>query len=125
MSVGRRCSSPRSAGALDPARFDQRLLVGAVGPEEGDYAALRAPDLDVESVTGLGREPHAGRDVRALYEISRVRAAFRPHIVHTHKAKAGVLGAPPCGPTGCLPPSTPSTVICSPGTSRRRRHERS
>jgi glycosyltransferase involved in cell wall biosynthesis len=77
---------------LDPARFDQRLLVGAVGPEEGDYAALRAPDLNAESVVGLGREPHAGRDVRALYEISRVIRDFRPHIVHTHKAKAGVLG---------------------------------
>ncbi len=77
---------------LDPARFDQRLLVGAVGPEEGDYAALRAPDLHAEPVTGLGREPHAGRDVRALYEISRVVRQFRPHIVHTHKAKAGVLG---------------------------------
>jgi glycosyltransferase involved in cell wall biosynthesis len=77
---------------LDPARFDQRLLVGAVGPDEGDYAALRAPDLNAESVVGLGREPHAGRDARALYEISRVIRAFRPHIVHTHKAKAGVLG---------------------------------
>jgi glycosyltransferase involved in cell wall biosynthesis len=77
---------------LDPARFDQRLLVGAVGPEEGDYAALRAPDLNAEPVVGLGREPHAGRDVRALYEISRVVRQFRPHIVHTHKAKAGVLG---------------------------------
>ena len=77
---------------LDPARFEQRLLVGAVGPEEGDYAALRAPDLEAEPVVGLGREPHAGRDVRALYEISRVVREFRPHIVHTHKAKAGVLG---------------------------------
>jgi glycosyltransferase involved in cell wall biosynthesis len=77
---------------LDPARFDQRLLVGAVGPDEGDYAALRAPDLEAEPVVGLGREPHAGRDARALYEISRVIRDFRPHIVHTHKAKAGVLG---------------------------------
>jgi glycosyltransferase involved in cell wall biosynthesis len=77
---------------LDPARFDQRLLVGAVGPEEGDYAALRAPDLQTESVVGLGREPHARRDFQALYEISRVVRQFRPHIVHTHKAKAGVLG---------------------------------
>ena len=77
---------------LDPARFDQRLLAGAVGPEEGDYAALRAPDLQAEPVVGLGREPHAGRDLRALYEISRVVREFRPDIVHTHKAKAGVLG---------------------------------
>ena len=77
---------------LDPQRFQQRILVGAVGAEEGDYTALRAPDLPVESVVGLGREPHAGRDVRALLEISQVMREFRPHIVHTHKAKAGVLG---------------------------------
>jgi glycosyltransferase involved in cell wall biosynthesis len=77
---------------LDPARFEQRLLVGSVGPDEGDYTALRAPDLPAEPVVGLGREPHARRDVRALLEISRVVREFKPHIVHTHKAKAGVLG---------------------------------
>jgi glycosyltransferase involved in cell wall biosynthesis len=77
---------------LDPARFHQRLLVGAVGPGEGDYTELRARDLVTEPVVGLGREPHAGRDLRALYEISRIVREFRPHIVHTHKAKAGVLG---------------------------------
>ena len=92
MSGGPRCQATVLSRGLDPARFDQRLLVGAVGPEEGDYAALRAPDLKAESVVGLGREPHAGRDVRALYEISRIVREFRPHIVHTHKAKAGVLG---------------------------------
>jgi glycosyltransferase involved in cell wall biosynthesis len=77
---------------LDPARFDHRLLVGAVGPEEGDYAALRAPDVSAEPIVGLGREPDARRDFQALYEISRVVRQFRPHVVHTHKAKAGVLG---------------------------------
>jgi glycosyltransferase involved in cell wall biosynthesis len=54
--------------------------------------ALRAPDLPVETIVGLGREPHARRDARALFEISQVVREFRPHIVHTHKAKAGVLG---------------------------------
>lgn len=77
---------------LDPDRFEQRLLVGAVGEEEGDFVSLRAPDLPVNHVVGLGREPHAGRDAQALTQISRVVREFRPHIVHTHKAKAGVLG---------------------------------
>jgi glycosyltransferase involved in cell wall biosynthesis len=77
---------------LDPTRFEQRLLVGSVGEAEGDYVSLRAPDLPVEPVVGLGREPHAGRDAQALAQISRVIREFRPHIVHTHKAKAGVLG---------------------------------
>ncbi len=77
---------------LDPDRFEQRLLVGSVGEEEGDYVSLRAPELPVEHVVGLGREPHAGRDAQALAQISRVVREFRPHVVHTHKAKAGVLG---------------------------------
>lgn len=77
---------------LDPARFEQRLLTGLPEPEEGDYVALRAPDLAVRRVAGLGRAPDLTADVRALAEISRVIREFRPHIVHTHKAKAGVLG---------------------------------
>lgn len=77
---------------LDPERFEQRILVGSAGEDEGDYLTLRAPDLPVEHVVGLGREPHAGRDAQAFAQISRVVRGFRPHIVHTHKAKAGVLG---------------------------------
>ena len=92
MSVGPRSRRPCSVGGWTPPASTNACSSGAVGPEEGDYAALRAPDLKAEPVVGLGREPHAGRDVRALYEISRVVREFRPHIVHTHKAKAGVLG---------------------------------
>ena len=86
------------------------------GPEEGDYAALRAPDLQAEPVIGLGREPHAGRDVRALYEISRDRAGVpAPHRPHAQGQGRRARARPPRGPTGCRPPSTPSTVTCSPG----------
>jgi glycosyltransferase involved in cell wall biosynthesis len=77
---------------LDPARFEQRLLTGLPEPDEGDYVALRAPDLAVGRVVGLGRAPKAGADAHALAEIVGVIREFRPHIVHTHKAKAGVLG---------------------------------
>jgi glycosyltransferase involved in cell wall biosynthesis len=77
---------------LDPAHFDQRLLAGAIDPDEGDYVSLRAPDLPVERIAGLGRAPHLGNDAEALWHISRAIRDFRPHIVHTHKAKAGVLG---------------------------------
>ena len=77
---------------LDPARFDHRLLAGEISPDEGDYVTLRAPDLPVERIAGLGRSPHFGNDAQALWHISEVIRGFRPHIVHTHKAKAGVLG---------------------------------
>ena len=77
---------------LDRTRFDQRLLTGTVAAGEGDFVGIRAPDLPVTVVQGLGRAPRVGDDVRAFTAIVRAMREFRPHIVHTHKAKAGVLG---------------------------------
>ena len=77
---------------LDAGRFDHRLLTGHVDAGEGDYLALRCPDLPVMRVPGLGRSPRAGDDLRALRSLMQHVHAFRPHIVHTHTAKAGVLG---------------------------------
>jgi glycosyltransferase involved in cell wall biosynthesis len=77
---------------LDPARFEQRLVTGSVMSGEGDFVRIRAPDLPVTVVAGLGRAPRAGDDARAFATIVRAMREFRPHIVHTHKAKAGVLG---------------------------------
>jgi glycosyltransferase involved in cell wall biosynthesis len=82
------------AERLDPARFEQLLLSGAIDDDEGDYVTLRAPRLRVEHVHGLGRAPRPRDDARALAQISTAVRRFRPHIVHTHKAKAGALGRP-------------------------------
>jgi len=77
---------------LDPDRYDQHLLVGTVGDGERDYLATRAPDVAVTVVGGLGRAPRPFDDLRALASIRRIVAELRPHIVHTHTAKAGALG---------------------------------
>jgi len=77
---------------LDADRFEQRLLVGDVGPEEGDYLELRAPHIKAVRVRGLGRAPNVLADARALAQLRTEMRAFRPHIVHTHTAKAGALG---------------------------------
>jgi glycosyltransferase involved in cell wall biosynthesis len=77
---------------LDPDRFDQRLLTGTVEESEGDFVELRRPNLVVERVNGLGRAPHPWQDAAAIARINAVIGAFRPQIVHTHKAKAGLLG---------------------------------
>jgi glycosyltransferase involved in cell wall biosynthesis len=82
------------AERLDPNRFEQLLLAGTIDPGEGDYVALRAPGLPVEEVPGLGRSPRPLDDAHALAQISTAIRRFRPHIVHTHKAKAGALGRP-------------------------------
>lgn len=77
---------------LRPPRFSTRLLVGSVGDGEADYLQLRAPDLAAAHVRGLGRAPSPLDDAAAFGSIVKEIRAFRPHIVHTHTAKAGVLG---------------------------------
>ncbi|MBM3673239.1 MAG: glycosyltransferase family 4 protein [Actinobacteria bacterium] len=77
---------------LDAQRFEQRLLAGDVDEGEADYVELRAPHLQIEKVPGLGRSPSPIGDLRALLRIRRIIKTFKPHIVHTHTAKAGVLG---------------------------------
>ncbi|WP_432837661.1 glycosyltransferase [Dactylosporangium sp. CA-092794] len=77
---------------LDPDRYDQRLYAGHVAPGEADYHALHGLDLPVHRVPALGRAVRAGGDCRALAELAAHMRRFRPHIVHTHTAKAGTLG---------------------------------
>jgi glycosyltransferase involved in cell wall biosynthesis len=77
---------------LDRERYDQRLYTGHVTADEADYQALFVPDLDVRRIATLGRRIGAGGDARAFADLLREMRRFRPHIVHTHTAKAGVLG---------------------------------
>lgn len=77
---------------LSPPAYDHRLLVGEVEPGEGDYLVLRAPHVHATRIRGLGRSVKLLDDVRALLQLVREVRRFRPDIVHTHTAKAGVLG---------------------------------
>jgi glycosyltransferase involved in cell wall biosynthesis len=77
---------------LPTDRFDQRLYTGFVGPDEADYLDLRAPGLRVHRIPSLGRRIQPGDDARALAALAAQMRQFRPHIVHTHTAKAGALG---------------------------------
>jgi glycosyltransferase involved in cell wall biosynthesis len=77
---------------LDPDRFDQRLYIGDVDADEVDYLRLCAPDVPVHHVPGLRRSVRPGDDGRALASLVGEMRRFRPHIVHTHTAKAGTLG---------------------------------
>jgi glycosyltransferase involved in cell wall biosynthesis len=77
---------------LDSRRFDQILVTGYVGSDEADFIDLRAPHLEAQRIQGLGRSPNALGDVRAFASLAKAIHRFRPHIVHTHTAKAGTLG---------------------------------
>ena len=77
---------------LPADRFEQRLYTGFVGPAEADYIDLRAPGLAVHRVPTLGRRIGLAEDVQALALLTAEMRRFRPHIVHSHTAKAGTLG---------------------------------
>ncbi|MEO3857319.1 glycosyltransferase [Acrocarpospora sp. B8E8] len=77
---------------LDQERFEQRIYTGEPGEEEGDYLSLRGQGATVHQVPGLGRSIGPRDDARALSTLVREMRGFRPHIVHTHTAKAGALG---------------------------------
>jgi glycosyltransferase involved in cell wall biosynthesis len=78
---------------LRPLGYDTRLVVGTESPREGNMLALAAENNVVcERVSGLGREIAPLRDARALLGLHRLVRRWRPAIVHTHTAKAGLLG---------------------------------
>ena len=77
---------------LDPDRYVTKLLCGEVEDSEADYVELRDPGLPVQRVPSLGREARFIDDIRSLRILWREIRAFRPDIIHTHTAKAGVLG---------------------------------
>jgi len=81
-------------GELDATRFDQQLFTGWCAEDEADYLLTQSPDTPVHRVDGLGRAINPGDDLAAVRRLRREMQAFRPHIIHTHTAKAGALGRP-------------------------------
>jgi glycosyltransferase involved in cell wall biosynthesis len=78
---------------LDPRRYDAWLIAGTEGPDEGNY--LRLDGATPERVTilpALGRSVRGVADLLALYQFLGVMRRLRPHVVHTHTAKGGMLG---------------------------------
>jgi glycosyltransferase involved in cell wall biosynthesis len=81
------------SGLLDPERYDTLLVHGEVGRGEASLAAVADRHGAVRAVVpGLRPELRPLGDLRALAGLVRHVRAFRPDIVHTHTAKAGVLG---------------------------------
>jgi glycosyltransferase involved in cell wall biosynthesis len=81
------------SGLLDPARFRTVLVVGSVGPGEASLSHLAARyGANTRHLPTLTPRIHPGRDLRALAALVRIIRTLRPHIVHTHTAKAGMLG---------------------------------
>jgi len=80
------------ADDLDPAEFEVSIMTGMVDVGEADYLGTRQPRVPVTVVPGLGRSVRLLGDLQALVTLTREMRRRRPDVVHTHTAKAGVLG---------------------------------
>src|SRR4051794_8515244 len=81
------------SGLLDPDRYETVLFHGEVGA--GEAALSSTSDrysVRRETVPGLRPELRPLDDLRALVALVGAVRRFRPDIVHTHTAKAGMLG---------------------------------
>ena len=81
-----------TAGLNDDV-FQSSLVAGSIGAGEGDmsyYAASKG--IEPLSVASLGRDVAMLSDLGSLLSLYRLMRQQRPHVVHTHTAKAGFVG---------------------------------
>src|SRR5437867_10329651 len=82
------------SSSLSAHGFATLLLHGRVGETEGDMSYLLGDAgslFEARRVDALERPIAPWSDARAFLAIARAISEFRPAIVHTHMAKAGLL----------------------------------
>ena len=83
-----------NAGMDTDRRFRSWLVTGTENPSEGtllDYAQARGVEPVVIPEI-FGQASLTPRDLVALAKLTALTRRLRPHVVHTHTAKAGFLG---------------------------------
>lgn len=82
----------RLGPALEARGYHTRLFHGRLAEGEGDMRYLLAPDADVVFLPALCRPVSPLDDLRAFVGLYRELRRLRPVLVHTHMAKAGLVG---------------------------------
>jgi glycosyltransferase involved in cell wall biosynthesis len=77
---------------FDPKLVNAVLVTGYCDENESDYLDEVAKDVRAIRVPGLGRSISPLRDVSAFFLLIKEIRKFKPDVIHTHTAKAGVLG---------------------------------
>jgi len=72
--------------------FDHRLYTGFCTADEADYLDMVASDVKAVRIEGFGRRVSIGGDIKAFVTLVKEMRSFKPHVIHTHTAKAGFLG---------------------------------
>ena len=78
--------------SLDHQRFSTVLVTGYCDENESDYLDEVAGDLAAVRIPGLGRSVSLLKDLGAFFILIKEIRRFKPDVIHTHTAKAGVLG---------------------------------
>lgn len=77
---------------LDKSKFNQKLITGYCADNEADYLETVATDIQATRIGGLGRSISLMADARAFFALVAMIRRENPDVIHTHTAKAGVLG---------------------------------
>jgi glycosyltransferase involved in cell wall biosynthesis len=77
---------------LDKSAFDQILVTGYCDENEADYLDTVATDIKATRIAGLGRSVSLIADLKAFFGLVSLIRKYKPDVIHTHTAKAGVLG---------------------------------
>jgi glycosyltransferase involved in cell wall biosynthesis len=77
---------------LDHQRFSTVLVTGYCDENESDYLDEVAQDVAAVRIHGLGRSVSPLKDLGAFFTLIKEIRKFKPNVIHTHTAKAGVLG---------------------------------
>ena len=78
--------------SLNASQFDHRLYTGYCAVDEADYLDTVAIDVSAIRIEGFGRRVSLGGDLIAFRSLIKEIRSFKPHVIHTHTAKAGFLG---------------------------------
>jgi len=77
---------------FNTTEFDHRLYTGFCADDEADYLDDTGRDINAIRIKGFGRRISLVGDIRAFLSLVKAIQEFKPHIIHTHTAKAGFLG---------------------------------
>jgi glycosyltransferase involved in cell wall biosynthesis len=78
--------------SIDSSKVEQVLITGYCDSDEADYLETVATDIKATRIAGLGRSVSVISDVRAFFALVAMIKKIAPDVIHTHTAKAGVLG---------------------------------
>ena len=77
---------------MDSSKYQQTLVTGYCADDEADYLETVATDIPAIRINALGRSVSPLKDLSSFFALVKLIRRLKPDVIHTHTAKAGVLG---------------------------------